>query len=50
MVVEVIHNQLAQITGCWLHIQIVEPLLEPLDLGIVSVVNYTPLDIEWNEL
>jgi len=50
MVVEVIHDQLAQIIGCLIRVQILEKFSESFNLSIISGVDDMPLDVTWNEL
>ena len=50
MIVEVIHNHLAQITGCQLRVQMFKQLLESLDMSIIPAMDDMFPDMRWNEL
>jgi hypothetical protein len=50
MIVEVIHNQLAQIIGCWLCVQMFKQLLESLDMGIIPAMDDMLPYMRWNAL
>jgi hypothetical protein len=50
MIVEVIHDQLAQTTGCWLRVQMFKQLLEPLDMSVIPAMDDMLPDMGWNEL
>ena len=50
MVVEIIHDELAQIIGYRLRVQMVKQLLESLDMGIIPAMDDMLPDMKWNEL
>ena len=49
MIIEVIHDQLAQITGCWLRVQMFKQLLKSLDMSIIPAMDDVLPDMRWNE-
>ena len=50
MVIEIIHDQLAQIIGCRLRVKMVKQLLESLDMSIIPAMDDMLPDMTWNEL
>jgi len=50
MVVEIIHDQLAQIICYRLRVQMVKQLLESLDMSIIPAMDDVLPDMTWNEL
>ena len=50
MVVEVIHDQLAQIIGYRLRVQMVKQFLESLDMSNIPVMDDKLPNMKWNEL
>jgi len=50
MIIEIIHDQLAQIIGCWLRVKMVKQLLEALDMSIIPAMDDMLPDITWNVL
>jgi len=47
--IEVIHNQLTQIIGCRLHVQMIKQSPESFDVGVRCTVSDVPPDVAWNE-